>query len=220
MRVSDGGDGRQDAAVRAGAPPATASARGQARELGRGTVVVGEFVVLLGFWLLLSGRFSPLFLGMGVVSAVLVTACTHDIVRQSFGPVAGGLRSLPLRAWRFAGFGLWVLVRIPPSGVQIALAVLRPRVKVEPGLVRFRTHLESQVARTLLANTITLIPGTLTVANDDGEFTVHAFMPHFADELVSGELQNRIGRVFLQQPAAPPEVAWEDGAGNVREGAR
>jgi multicomponent Na+:H+ antiporter subunit E len=171
--------------------------------------VVAQFFALLVFWFLLSGQFNALFVGMGVVCAALVTLMTQDMVGRSFGPATGGLHTLPVRTWRFARFALWLLLQIPPAGLQIAHAVLRRRMPVEPCVLRFRTRLESQVARTLLANSITLIPGTLTIAVDGAEFTVHAFAPRFADDLVSAKLQNRVGHLFLQEPEDPPTVVWD-----------
>ena len=170
--------------------------------------IATQFIVLLAFWLVLSGQYSALFVGMGVVSAALVTSLTHRVVAASLGPVSGGLKSVPVRAWRSLLYGLWVLGKIPPAGAQIAYYVLHPRMPIEPSELRFRTHLESQVARTLLANSITLVPGTLTVSIDDDELTVHAFIPSSADDLVTGAMQNRIASVFLQEPAPAPEVVW------------
>ena len=170
--------------------------------------IAAQFTVLLAFWLVLSGQYDALFVGMGVASAVLVTALTHRILAASLGPATRGVASAPVRVWRFVVYALWVLSRIPPAGAQIAYYVLHPRMPIEPCELRFRTHLESQVALTLLANSITLVPGTLTVSIDDGEFTVHAFIPVSASDLANGSMQNRVGRVFLQEPADPPEVVW------------
>lgn len=51
--------------------------------------------------------------------------------------------------------------------------VLSSRQMVEPCIVQFETDLKSSTSRFLLANSITLTPGTITVAVDGNRFTVH-----------------------------------------------
>ncbi len=183
--------------------------RGRGPGLSRGSMAV-EFLLMLGFWLAISGQYDALFIGMGVVSAALVTWFTHRYVATNLGRHTPA-STIPLRWARSIAYVVWLLGRIPPAGLLVAWVVLQPRLPVEPFVLRFTTHLESPVARATLANSITLVPGTLTldVDVDTREFTVHAFVPSAADDLVSGEMQNRIGRLFLQDPAPPPEVVWE-----------
>lgn len=176
----------------------------------RPVLLVVQFVLLLGFWLAISGQYDVLFIGMGVASAAVVTALTHRYVATNLGP-SRGLGTTWLRTWRSVRYALWLLTRIPPAGLLVAYVVLRPGLPVEPYVIRFVTHLESPVARTTLANSITLTPGTLTldVDPDTREFTVHCFVPETAEDLVSGEMANRVGKLFLQEPAPPPAVTWE-----------
>ena len=44
---------------------------------------------------------------------------------------------------------------------------------MEPVIVRFRVDLETELARVILANSITLTPGTITVLLEGNEYTVH-----------------------------------------------
>ena len=170
---------------------------------------VVQFVLLLAFWLLLSGQYDPLFIGMGVASAALVTAVTQMLVAPTLGPALGGARVLPRRLWRYAIYLLWLVGRIPPAGLQVAYHVLHPRVPIDPGVLRFRTGLQSPMARTILANSITLVPGTMTLEVDDDEFVVHAFIPSAADDLASAAMQNKIADIFLEEHDPAPEVVWE-----------
>ena len=166
-------------------------------------------VALVGFWLLISPqRTDPLFVGMGVASAVLVALATHRILGDVLGPVLTGLVGSPARVVRHLGYIVWLLTRIPPAAVVAAWYILHPRMPIAPCVVRFRTHLDSPSARALLANSITLVPGTLTVEVDGDELTVHAFFPGAADDLVSGRMQGRIARVFGQDPDHDPQARW------------
>ena len=173
-------------------------------------VVPVQFVLLLAFWLAISGQYSPLFVGMGVASALLVTAASHSFVAASLGPAVHGPSSWARRLGHLVVYLVWLVSRIPPAGFQVAFFVLHPRMPVRPATIRFRTALESPVARTMLANSITLVPGTLTLAaEEDGSFVVHALVPGSTDDLVSAEMQNRIAKVFLADPEPAPEVVWE-----------
>ncbi len=175
----------------------------------RPALVVVEFLGLLGFWLVLSGQYSPLFIAMGVISAVLVTALTHRVVAEALGPPGEGAADAPVRILRAIGYGFWLLSRIPPAGFQVAYYVLHPAMPIKPGVLRFRTSLRSQMARSALANSITLVPGTLTLRIIGDEFVVHAFVPSSAADLIKGGMQQRIARVFLEEERDDPEATWQ-----------
>jgi multisubunit Na+/H+ antiporter MnhE subunit len=121
-------------------------------------------------------------------------------------PIARPRISIP----QLVGYTLWLLSRIPPAGIAIARVVLDPRRPPRPGVVRFRTQLESPVARSLLANSITLVPGTMTLNVVDDEFVVHAFTPDAVADLANAATQRRIARVFRVPPDEPPTMRWDD----------
>lgn len=169
-----------------------------------------HFAVLLAFWLVLSARFSPLFVVMGMLAAAATTWVTAPIVADVLGPPLGGVRTALRRSGRAVIFVGWLLSRIPPAVLQIAQVVLDPKLPADPHVLTFQTQLHSPVARALLANSISLTPGTITLAvSDDGTFVVHAFVRESADDLVTGVMQNRVAKVFLYPPQAPPDVSWE-----------
>lgn len=65
---------------------------------------------------------------------------------------------------------LWQLIK---ANIDVAFRVLHPRLPIEPGIVRVKTHLKSRLGRLLLANSITLTPGTITIETDGDDFYVH-----------------------------------------------
>lgn len=173
-------------------------------------LAVLQFIALYAFWLALSWRLDPLYLAIGAVSAALITLVAQRLTATY---VHGDRPSpkashLPVLAWRFVVYGLWLLGRIVVAGGQIARVILSPSMPVDPVELRFRTGLQSPLARTVLANSITLVPGTLTVDLDGDEFLVHALYPAAADDLLTGELQNRIAALFDEPPQPPAEATW------------
>lgn len=168
------------------------------------------FVLLLAFWLVLSDHMEPLFIGMGVASAAGVAWLLGDFFHDLFPASRPPLRWTPQRLWRFAAYILWLLGRVLVSSVEVARVALHPRMPMEPGFVRFTTTLSSPMARATLANSITLVPGTMTVRMDGDEFLVHALWPGATEDLRTAAMQQRIAHAFLE-PAdeGPVDIRWE-----------
>jgi multicomponent Na+:H+ antiporter subunit E len=171
------------------------------------------FLLLLGFWLLLSGRSDVHLVLSGVLSALIVTAASIPLLERTLGPADAHGR---LRPWRWLPFSWWLLGRMARSAVQLARIVLDPRLPPEPGIVRFRTELATPAARMMMSTSITLVPGTMTLDVKGDEFTVHSFTPDAVEDFASGELQNRIAGVFGEGPQQAPRLLWD--AGHTRSG--
>lgn len=164
------------------------------------------FAALLAFWLVLSGKYDPLFIGMGVMSALVVTRFGVPLLSEVLGAPEDTPKVDLLRLAVYVG---WLLTRIPPAAVDVALSILMPSRVPRPGVVRFTTGLYSPSARTLLANSITLVPGTMTLSVDGGEFVVHALSTRATEGLASADVQRRIARIFRIEADAPPVMRWD-----------
>ncbi len=79
----------------------------------------------------------------------------------------------PRRIYYIFQFSIVFLVALVKSNIQVAKIVLHPKLPVNPGIVKFKSSLKSDFAKMVLANTITLTPGTLTVDLIDDEFYIH-----------------------------------------------
>ena len=94
---------------------------------------------------------------------------------------------------------LFVLVKeIVKANVTVIGMIFSSRYELEPAVVRFRTNLQSRFARVVLANSITLTPGTITISMVDGEYIVHCLDKSLAEGLercVFVELLERLERV-------------------------
>lgn len=164
------------------------------------------FVLLMGFWLLLSWRLDPLLLSLGFASSVLVTWLAVPVFEAALGDARQTPRvNLPRLLW----YLLWLVSRIPAAAVVVARVVLDHRLPPRPGVVRFRTSLGNPTARSLLATSITIVPGTITVDVDGDDFVVHAFTPDAVLDLATADMQNRIVKVFGLRPEQPPTMTWD-----------
>lgn len=125
------------------------------------------FLVVLALWLLLFWSVHWSVLLVGVAVAVLVSALLARFP-------AGIEKLLDLRRWFFAAVYLpYFLYYCMKANLDVAFRVIHPDVPIRPGIVKVRTNLTSEMAKTFLANSITLTPGTLTIDIDGQDLYVH-----------------------------------------------
>lgn len=58
--------------------------------------------------------------------------------------------------------------------------------------------MESDISLVALANSITLTPGTITIDIKDGVYYVHAISKKVAEDLMTGEMEDRIAHIFME----------------------
>ena len=170
-----------------------------------------EFAILFVFWLILSGHYEAKHIFLGVLSAGLVTFLTNDLFYSLSHPGEkehNNTRFAWVQLWHFLAYLPWLLSRIINANIQVAYLVLHPRMPIEPVLLQFRTRLQSNLAQVILANSITLTPGTVTVNLEDGRYIIHVLVPSAADDILEARMQNRIGAAFGDNQEIPPAAGW------------
>lgn len=115
--------------------------------------------VLFGFWVLLSGQLDFMHLGFGFVCSLLVALFSRNLLPTGQAGVLDGLRVFG-RSIPYIG---WLVYQIIIANIDVARRAISPQMPLFPGIIRFTSHLESDVALATLANSITLTPGTMTV---------------------------------------------------------
>ncbi len=122
------------------------------------------FATLFGFWVLLNGSLAADVLLVGLITALIITL----LFRNSLA-VVSELRMTPRALMTTLGYVFFFARELVKSNLNLARIVLSPALPLNPGIVKVRTRLKSRMGRLLLANSITLTPGTLTV-DIDGEW--------------------------------------------------
>jgi multicomponent Na+:H+ antiporter subunit E len=151
--------------------------------------IAGLVATLFAFWLLLSGIYTPFLVATGLAASVAVAALAW---RMEVADREGHPIHLTFRA---ATYWPWLVAEIVRSGWQVARIILSPRLPISPTLARFRPSQASVVGLVTHANSITLTPGTLTVAADRDEFLVHALTRDGAAGLAGSEMDRRVARL-------------------------
>ena len=90
------------------------------------------------------------------------------------------VHSLKFVGFMIAYFSV-LLVEIVKANLATIAIIFNERVVREPVLVSFDADIKSPILRVLLANSITLTPGTITVSLEDNHYVVHALDESFAD---------------------------------------
>lgn len=152
------------------------------------------FIILFGFWLLLSGRLDPVHLGLGVGCSLLVALFSHDLlIRDS----QGILRRL-LILIRFIPFLGWLVWQIIIANIDVARRVVDPKLPLSPGIIKLSSRLKGDVAQTTLATSITLTPGTMTVDIVGNDFYVHCLAIEDEQKIleIEREFARQVERLF------------------------
>ena len=148
---------------------------------------------MLGVWVLLSGKFDPFHLSLGVISCGIVAYFSSDLLFAN--PRPQGL----LSQWvRFVRYIPWLMFEIIKANIHVTYLVFHPRMMdlIDPRIIKFQSKLKSDLALVTFANSITLTPGTITVyVSIDGDFKVHAIDKASGDPL-PGEMEANIARTF------------------------
>ena len=154
---------------------------------------VATFFILLIFWALLSGKYDSFHLTLGAICSIIIAYLTHELL---FANVRVGDTMLIVQ--RFITYIPWLVYQIILSNIHVAYLALSPKMPIEPQILRFSTKLESDISWVTLANSITLTPGTITMDIKEGEFFVHALSKKVADDLNTGEMEDRIAHIFME----------------------
>ena len=169
-----------------------------------------EFVILYIFWFVLSGRFDPKNIVMGIVVAALVTFLTHDFLFNPHSIKKGlGTKYVFGCAFRMILYFPWLVLAIIKANLQVAGILIKPHMPIDPVLIRFETKLSKRVSLVTLANSITLTPGTITVELEKGKYVVHSLVRECAGDLESGLMQNKVARIFEDNvETQAPACSW------------
>lgn len=158
--------------------------------------------VLFFGWIVLSGKFDLFHLLLGAISCLIVARLSQDLLfrERDKGPIARAGEAL-----RFLPYACWLLWQIVLANFHVIALAVSPRYcqkQLDPHIFTFTTRLRSDFSRFVLANSITLTPGTVTIRIEGDTFHVHAIDRKSSGLADSGEstsireMERRVARVF------------------------
>lgn len=158
---------------------------------GNNHIFWGMFLILWLFWIFLTGSLGWQQLITGAVVGLLVTFFNRDqlLTGRERPPVT--LRN----TGRFCLFMAGFIIAVLKANIEVAVLVINPAMPINPAVTGFKVDLKKEVSRVILANAITLTPGTLTIICSDREMIVHALTQKHADQVQEWKLIDDIKRM-------------------------
>ena len=154
------------------------------------------FFLFLIMWVILNGKVTPEVLITGIVVGAPVFLFFCFAMKYSMKKEWETIRHLP---W-FLKY-VFVLIReIIKANFAVSKLILSSKLEPEPVLVGFRLPLKKDAHKVLLANSITITPGTITADIQDGDtYGVHALDREYAEGLDSSVFVSMIRELEEQQ---------------------
>jgi multicomponent Na+:H+ antiporter subunit E len=150
----------------------------------------------MAVWLILSGHYDLLHIIYGLISVASVVWLNKRL--RIFPLAEDRCGEKPILLSRLWGYLPWLLWQIVVSGVYVAGVIIKPHPRLAPRIVRFTSRQPGDIARVILGNSITLTPGTITLGINGDLFTVHALTADTAAGLLSGDMENRVARLYCE----------------------
>jgi multicomponent Na+:H+ antiporter subunit E len=130
--------------------------------------VLVSFSIAFIFWILLNNSFEPirLIIGAGLSLILALIFCSRcDVFSE--------IKLTPKAFFYTLAYLVVFLYELVKSNIDVARRVITPSLPINPGIVEVKTKLKSKMGRMILANSITLTPGTLTIDIQDDILYIH-----------------------------------------------
>jgi len=129
--------------------------------------ILSTWMVLYVIWVALAGfSIEELLVGLGV--SLILSVLIGKTQGYDFG------FKIVVQAVKFLFVYLpYFIFKLIEANIDLAKIVLNPKLPINPGFVTITTGLEGDVAKLMLANSITLTPGTLSIDVEGQDLLIH-----------------------------------------------
>lgn len=148
------------------------------------------FIILIIFWISLAGQFDPIGIVSGMIYCAFISRISSNLIFKRKENVIHAIKKFP----HFLFYVFYYLKDIVLANIDVAKLVLSPKMLINPQIVEYESTLKNDFALTVLSNSITITPGTVTVDIINGKLLVHAIEPSMAEGILNGDLDKRIAK--------------------------
>ncbi len=135
------------------------------------------YVLFLVLWIIFNANFTWEIFFIGAILSLALYWFVCKFMDYSPKKDLQGLKQLG----KVLKYIIILVVEIIKANGQVIYFILTSKYEVEPKLVKFRTDLKKDSSRAVLANSITLTPGTITVTLTGNEYVVHCLDKELAE---------------------------------------
>jgi multicomponent Na+:H+ antiporter subunit E len=154
------------------------------------------FILSLIFWLMLTFEFTVSNLIVGSVASLICALFFSRFFIKNIYKL--------LQPQRYFWFIIYLFIFVwecIKANLDVAYRVLHPAMPIRPGIVKVKTTLKSDLAKTLLANSITMTPGTISVDIIDDYLYIHWIYvrsedPEVYTPIITGAFEKYIKRII------------------------
>ncbi len=128
-------------------------------------------------WIILNGRVTPELVILGLMISGLVMLFARRAVGYTLQTDLRMMRNIPV----FLLYALILVREIILASITVIKLVFSRREKPDPIIVEFHSGLETELQNVLLANSITLTPGTFTLFQEGDHFIIHCLRREYGE---------------------------------------
>ncbi len=149
------------------------------------------FFIFLLLWFVFNGKITlELFLVGSLISALLYWFVCR-FMDYSIKKDIKNIKKIP----GMVAYIFFLIVEVIKCNFRLAFYIWTSKYEVEPKLVTFKTGLKGDKYRTLLANSITITPGTITAMLEDDELVVHCIDTDTSKGLSNSDFEKRLKKL-------------------------
>ncbi len=141
----------------------------------------------MALWLLMSGIYKPLVVGLGVFSVLLCTWLVHRL-----GLLGENVFHEDFVLYRVVRYVFWLTVEIGKADWAVTKVILSPYLPDRQRLIFVPACQSTEHGKMMFANSITITPGTVTVETEADRFLVHALTDEAADQTALAEMGDKV----------------------------
>lgn len=149
------------------------------------------YLLFLLAWIIFNGNITLEILIFGVVIAAVMLAFMCKFMDYSLKKELNVYK----KSIYFLAYIALLIREIVKANLEIIPRILTVEEEMDPVIVKFRTSLKSDFTRMLLANSITLTPGTITVSLEDDEYTIHCLDTSLAEGLEGSDFEKALKKL-------------------------
>ena len=149
------------------------------------------YLLFLLAWIIFNGNITLEIMIFGVVIAAVMLAFMYKFMDYSLKKELNVYR----KSIYFLAYVILLIREIVKANLAIIPRILTIEEEMDPVIVKFRTSLKSDFTRMLLANSITLTPGTITVSLEEDEYTIHCLDSTLAEGLENSDFEKALKKL-------------------------
>ncbi len=157
--------------------------------------------ILFATWMVWSGHAEPFMVCLGVASCLFTVYLTRRMGILDSESVPSQLGFRP-----FSRYAPWLLKEVLIANIKVARRIVSPSLRICPTMVMIPASQRSAIGRVIMANSVTLTPGTVSIDLQADTVSVHALTKEFAAEDASSEMNRRVCQLENPQSVDPQSV--------------